>query len=194
MDISSPPVASDSGSRLKQSPIIKWAFVMGIMIVANLFLTYLVDVLYDAPAFTDFCQDRQVNQVIDSEAACLEVGGQWNENMDRQKPVPQSILESVPAGYCDVHYTCGKQYAEAMSVYHRNVFVVFIIAGIVLLIGSVYLGRSEAVSLGAAFGGVLAFVIGATRYWSDMDDILRVMILGAALIGLVFVAWKKFKV
>ena len=96
-------------------------------------------------------------------------------------------------GYCDVNYTCSKQYEDVMKVYNRNVFVVFVIAGIVLLIGSVYLAGVEVISLGLAFGGVLALIIGSTRYWSAMDDILRVIILGVALVGLFFVAWKKFK-
>ena len=80
-----------------------------------------------------------------------------------------------------------------LKVYNRNVFVVFVVAGILLLIGSVYLAGAEAVSLGLSFGGVLSLVIGSMRYWSDMNDILRVIILGVALVGLIYVAWKKFK-
>ena len=175
------------------SAIIKWALVIGIAIVVNLFLTYLVDVLYHQPDFADFCPEAEVNRAIESEAACLEVGGQWNENIDAKGAAPQGISQPVPAGYCNTTYTCSKQYEEVMQVYNRNVFVVFVIAGILLLIGSVYLAGVEAISLGLSFGGVLALIIGATRYWSDMDDILRVILLGVALAGLLYVAWRKFR-
>lgn len=175
----------------KKSSIIKWALIIGIAIVVNLFITYLVDVIYHAPEFVTFCPDRQVNRAIESEAACLEVGGQWNENINTKDILPQTAPAAL--GYCDVNYTCNKLFEDVLNVYNRNVFVVFVVAGILLLIGSAYLAGSEAVSLGLSFGGVLALVIGSIRYWSDMNDILRVIILGIALAGLIFVAWKQFK-
>lgn len=180
-------------SQKKKSSIIKWTLIIGIAIVVNLFITYLVDVIYHTPEFTSFCPERQVNRAIESEAACLEVGGQWNENVDMKGAVPQAVTVPIAPGYCDVNYTCSKQFEDKMKVYNRNVFVVFVVAGILLLIGSAYLAGSEAVSLGLSFGGVLALIIGSVRYWSDMNDILRVIILGIALAGLIYVAWKKFK-
>ncbi len=176
----------------KKSSIIKWALIIGITIVVNLFITYLVDVIYPMPEFTDFCPESQVNRAIETETACLEIGGQWNENIEA-KSIPPQVTVPVPAGYCDATYTCGKQYEEVMKVYNRNVFVVFIIAGILLLVGSMYLKGVEAISLGLSFGGILSLIIGSVRYWSDMDDILRVILLGIALAGLIFVAYKKFK-
>lgn len=186
------PVSQTAPMMPKKSSIIKWALIVGITIVVNLFITYLVDALYNAPEFTDFCPEKQVNRAIETEAECLAVGGQWNENIEAKSMTPQ-ITVPVPAGYCDATYTCGKQYEEVMKVYNRNVFVVFIISGILLLIGSVYLKGAETISLGLAFGGVLALIIGSVRYWSDMNDILRVVLLGIALAGLIYVAWKKFK-
>lgn len=177
----------------KKSSIIKWALIIGIAIVVNLFITYLVDVIYHAPEFTTFCPDRQVNKAIESEGACVEVGGQWNENPDVKNVSPQAVTIPMAPGYCNITYTCSKQYEEVMKVYNRNVFVVFVVAGILLLIGSAYLAGAEAVSLGLSFGGVLALIIGSVRYWSDMNDILRVVILGIALAGLIYVAWKQFK-
>lgn len=174
------------------SPIIKWAFIIGIMIVVNLFLVYLVDVFYDTPDYLGFCPDQQVNRLIASESACLEVGGQWNEGIDAKMMTPQPAMPAS-SSYCNATYTCQKQYEEAMKIYNRNVFVVFVLVGILLLAGSVSFAGSEVLSLAFSFGGVLAFLIGAVRYWSDMDDMLRVLILGVALASLIFMAWKKFK-
>src|SRR6185369_7009050 len=171
----------------KKSSFIKWALILSIAIVINLFVTYVVQVLYPMPDFTKFCPEKQVNRVIDTEEQCVSVGGQWNENDMKGSPTaPQ------PDGFCDATFTCQKQFTESTSMYNRNVFVVFIVAGIALLLGSVFLSGAEAVSLGLSFGGVLALIVGSVRYWSDMNDFLRVILLGIALAGLIYVAWKKF--
>lgn len=179
---------NEEASQAKKSTFVKWALILGIAIVINLFTTYVVQVLYPAPDFNAFCPEKQVNRAIESEEACVSVGGQWNENS--AKPAPGLISE--PAGYCDPSFTCNKQFTEKTSLYNRNVFIVFVVVGIALLLGSVFLSGAEAVSLGLSFGGVLALVIGSLRYWSDMNDILRVILLGVALAGLLYVAWKKF--
>lgn len=181
-----------SGGKKPHSAIIKWAFIIGITIVTNLFLVYLVDVFYDTPDYLTFCPDKQVNRAIESESACVDIGGQWNESAPVKTMTPESVMP-VSGNYCNTTYACQKQYEEAMKVYNRNVFVVFVIVGILLLLGSVSFAGSEVLSLAFSFGGVLAFLIGATRYWSDMDDIVRVLILGVALASLIFMAWKKFR-
>lgn len=188
------PLAQETKPAAKKpvSPIIRWAFIVGITIVVNLFLVYLVDVFYDEPDYPTFCPDKQVNRLIESEAACVDVGGQWNEGVPVKTMTPESVMP-VSGNYCNATYTCQKQYEEAMKVYNRNVFIVFVIVGILLLAGSVSFAGAEVLSLAFSFGGVLAFLIGAMRYWSDMDDILRVLILGIALASLIFMAWKKFK-
>lgn len=177
----------------KRSVILKWVFIAGITIMINLFLAYLVDALYKAPRYADFCPNRQVNRVIESEAACLAVGGQWNENADFKIPPPERSPSVTPAGYCNPDYTCAKGFEEKTNVYNRNFFLVFVVVGILLLIGSVYLRGAEAIALGLSFGGVLALIIGSLRYWSDMQEAWRVTLLGVALAWLLVIAWKRFR-
>ncbi len=179
----------------KKLGIVKWALIVGIAVVINLFLVYLVDSIRKEPGYTDFCPERQVNRMIESEAECLKVGGQWNESADVriQKTPEQSFPAPAVPSYCDPDYTCRKQHEDALKIYNRNVFVIFVIAGIMLLIAGVYAGGTEAVSLGLSFGGVIALIYGSGRYWSDMNDILRVIVLGMALVALIYVAWKKFQ-
>lgn len=175
----------------KRSAVVKWALIIGIAIVINLFLTYLVRVIYHEPEFTDFCPEKQVNVAIETKDECLSVGGQWNENVDIKRPLLSGETPQ-PIGYCDPNFTCSQQYEDANKVYNRNVFIVFVVAGILLLSAGAFLAGVEAISLGLSFGGVLALIVGSIWYWSDMNDILRVIVLGAALVGLIFVAWRKF--
>lgn len=177
----------------KRSAFVKWALVLGIAILLNLFLTYVVKVLYTEPQYTDFCPEKQVNVAIETQEACLKVGGQWNENVEAKRMTDPGMPSPVLTGYCNTDFTCSGDYNEAYKMYNRNVFIVFVVAGMLLLAGSVFLTAAEAVSLALSFGGVLALIIGSTRYWSDMNDVLRVVILGAALAVLIWVAWKKFR-
>lgn len=176
----------------KKPAFVKWALVFGIAIVTNLFISYVVQVLYPEPLYVDFCPESQVNRMIDNESACLSVGGQWNEGSTKDTN-SQVMTPPVQESYCNVDFTCSKEYTDTYALYNRNVFMVFVVSGILLLVGSVFLVGAEAVSLALSFGGVLALIVGSVRYWSDMDDILRVVILGVALAGLVYVAWKKFR-
>ena len=172
----------------KKSAVIKWALILAIAIVTNLFVSYAIQVIYPEPVYESFCPEKQVNKAIESEEACVAGGGQWNENV-------APAIESLPVskGYCNEDFVCSQQYEDALSLYNRNVFIIFVAVGILLLVGSVFLSGSQATSLGLSFGGVLALIIGSVRYWSDMDDILRVILLGVALSALLWLAWKKFQ-
>jgi len=177
---------------IKKSNILKWALILGIMVVVNLFFNFAIATIYDSPEYSNFCENKQVVELYETQNECVAVGGQWNENRGFTKidprgiEVPTSIVD-VPAGYCNVNFTCGQEFSEARSVYDRNVFIVLTIIGAALIIGSVLLVGVEAVSMGLALGGVLSLVIGTMRYWSNMDEYLRVIVLGLALIALIWV-------
>ena len=167
------------------------------MIVTNLFLNYALDVFYKSPKYETFCPSQQVNEAVLTKDACLAKGGQWNENT-YPKEIYNAPTQPVPAtgvevkGYCNEQYTCGKNFEEANKVYNRNVFIFLVIAGTALLIGSIFVAAIEAVALGFSLAGIISLIIGTIRYWSDMDERLRVIVLGIALIALVWIGIKKF--
>jgi len=174
-----------------------------LVIVINLFAFYAIDVFYKEPKFENFYKSEQVRPLIKTQEECVAKGGQWTET-----PPDKSIIVyqerngtpvAVPApgesigGYCNEYFTCQKDYDDARKVYGRNVFVILVTLGVALIIGSYYAALYGAVSLGFALAGVVSLVIGTARYWSDMDDRLRVVVLGAALVALVWYGIKKFR-
>lgn len=181
-----------------QSPVLKWTLIFAIAIVLNLFWTYATRVIYHEPMYETFCPQSQVIELVETKEACLKVGGQWNANVGIKEPAaiaPEDIAKSTgyASGYCDQSFTCNNNFQEASNVYNRNFFIVFVIVGIASLVLSVFLISSEVVSLGLSFGGVLSLIIGSIGYWSDMNDVVRVVILGLALAALIWLAYKKFK-
>lgn len=181
----------------KRHPLFKWILVVGIMLVANLFINYALDAFYPSPKYETFCPQSQVNEAVLTKAACLTKGGQWNENTypaEAKMPTAVTPAGTVEVkGYCNVNFTCQKSYDAAQKVYDRNVFIVLVIAGTGLLIGGVFASAIEAVALGFSFAGVLSLIVGTIRYWSNMDERVRVIVLGFALAALVWLGIKKFK-
>ncbi len=126
---------------------------------------------------------------------CTEAGGSWSENTYPVAPDKSGVSNPVQVnGYCNATYTCGNNFNDAEGMYNRNVFIMLIILGILsLVLGAYATHLSSVVSLGFSFGGVLSLIIGSMRYWSNMQDVLRVVVLAVALAALVWIGIKKIK-
>lgn len=170
----------------KGKGVIKWALSIGIIVVLNLFFAVAIETVYPAPEFNNFCEPLQVRDIA-SEDACVAIGGQWNPNL-----APKPSVEDAP-GYCDEQFTCRQVYEGAQERYARNVFVTLIVLGALSLLAGYLLRISPAVSAGLSYGGVLSFIIAAMRYWGEAGDIIRLVIVGLALIALILIGVKKFK-
>ena len=177
---------------------LKWALVLSIVIVLNLLFTYSIHLAYPRPDFQKFCPMEQVVEQPRTKEACLLKGGSWTENVyysDRaystpSKPVP-APNSNEPAGYCDIYFTCNKDFNAANDLYNRNVFIARVILGVVSLAAGFAAARHSAVSLGLSFGGVLSLFIATTGYWSNLGEYWRVLVLAAALAFLIWLGVKK---
>lgn len=186
---------------MEKSKFLKWIIAFAIVIVLNLFYNYAIDAVQKSPKYEDFCRQTQVIEVIGTKEACLSVGGQWDENGYRYGPYEDpNVITSVPIkinsdqkGFCNPNFTCEKTYQGAESLYNRNVFIVLVGLGLLAIGGSFLVASYEAVSLGLSLGGVLSFIIASIRYWSDMNEYLRVIVLGFALVALIWLGIKKIK-
>ncbi|HWQ60452.1 MAG TPA: hypothetical protein VN420_04920 [Candidatus Fimivivens sp.] len=183
-------VGTGEESVKRSNALVRAAVLVGVAILLNVFLAYLVRVFYLEPIFTDFCPERQVVESIADREKCVSVGGQWTE------PDPsQSALYGKEGvfGSCNEQFSCAKDFEKADALYARNLFIVFVIAGASFLLGGAFLVGSRTVSSGLSLGGVFALLFGSLRYWSDMDDRLRVVVSGFALLSLLLIAWRRFR-
>lgn len=178
----------------------KWVLVAGLVIVINLFFYFAIDVFYKQPKFENFCKNDQVKPLVKTQEACVSMGGQWTETPPEKMiayrdnvPVAVPVPGETISGYCNEYFTCQKDFDAVSKVYNRNVFVIMIILGVLLVIGSYFVAIYGAVSLGFALAGILSLIIGSMRYWSDMDERVRVVMLGIALVALIWYGIKKFR-
>jgi hypothetical protein len=171
--------------------VLKWALVIGIVVVLNLFLNYSISLFYKEPDYNTFFPQQQVIEPINTKADCLAVGGQWNANVPTYKNVPTDITTPQLGNYCDPNFTKQQEFNDAQKVYQRNIFIMLVVLGVISLLLGVFL-VNEILTLGLSWGGVLSLLIASMRYWSTADNLIKVLILGFALGALIWLSIKKF--
>lgn len=173
--------------------VLKWALVIGIVIVLNLFFNYSISLFYKEPDYNAYFPQSQIVESIDNKEACLKMGGQWTENIEYKNGITNPVPKDIKAveGYCDPNFTKQKEFESAQKIYQRNIFIVLVVLGVISLVLGVFL-VNEIVTLSLSWGGVLSLVISSMRYWGTADNLIKVLILGFALITLLWLAVKKF--
>lgn len=173
--------------------VLKWALIIGIIVVLNLFFNYAISLFYKEPDYNAFFPQQQVVEPITTKETCLQVGGQWTESPtpkgEYTNPIPVGSIQIT--SYCDPNFTKQQEFNAAQKVYQRNIFIMLVVLGVVSLILGVFLAN-EIITVGLSWGGVLSLVIASMRYWSSADNLIRVLILGFALVVLIWLAVKKF--
>ncbi len=184
-----------------QPKILKWALIIGIVIVLNLFFNYTVSLVYKEPDYNSFFPQTQVVEPITNKEDCLGVGGQWYGGDNRYDqngiPIPPVAVDGkskpVPAlGNCNPDYTKQQEFSNAQKVYQRNVFITLVVLGVISVVIGAFVGIALLASA-LSWGGVLSFIIASMRYWSIADNLVKVIILGISLAILIWLAVKKFK-
>ncbi len=167
-----------------------YAVIVAIVIVLNLFFSYAISLVYKAPSYDAYVPTSQVIQPIGSQAECLAVGGQWIAT-----PQPETVSgtkTTAVLGSCDPNYTKEQQYMAAQTAYSRNVFIILVVLGVAsLLLGAFF--SSMILSTAFSWGGVLSLFIASVRYWSEASGFVKLIVLAAALVVLIWVALKKIE-
>lgn len=170
----------------KKSKFVQVSIIVAIVIVLNLFSNYTVSLVYKEPVYDSYIKPTQVIENIGNKESCIKIGGQWSENV-----YPDEKGKTKINGYCDPNYTNQLNYQKARSAYEMKVFITLIVFGVLLLVSSGFVGI-QILSVSFAWGGVLSLIIASLRYWSNADNLFKVIILAIALALLIWVAVKKF--
>jgi len=172
----------------KQSNFVKISIIIAIVIVMNMFFNYAVSLVYKEPVMDNYIKPAQVIEAITTKDKCIGVGGQWSENA-----IPSPVIkgQTEVQGYCNENYTNQLNYDAARKVYEKKVFITLISLGVISLIAGGFISISI-LSIAFAWGGVLSLIIASMRYWSQADNLSKVVILALALGILIWLAIKKF--
>ncbi len=158
---------------------------IAIALISVFFFTYAIQSVYPAPEYEEYCEDiKTLVDTINTQEKCEAIGGKWTNYKE------VSIDFDRPNGYCDKDFTCRGEFDNARDIYERNVFFVNMIIGISVFIVGFFLAI-EAVSSGLMGGGVIMIFYGTIRYWGNLSDIWRTLILGISLAILIWLGYKK---
>ncbi len=88
---------------------------------------------------------------------------------------------------------CYDAFQPIDNLYKRNVFIILSILGVLSIIIGVLVKNIHALSFGLMLGGLISIIYGIIRYWSQMNEYLRFIILGILLAILIWTSYKKLK-
>ena len=172
---------------------------LAIVVVLNLFFNYGVFTFYRSPDYEKFCPVELSQKAYADKSECEAVGGRWFESANNVKyypgesrPIPAEPLADQK-GWCDSTAQCREAYESVRNVYNRNVFIILIVLGLISLGLGFLVISANPVANGFLGGGLISLIVGTIRYWSEMNDYLRFIILGFALAALVWLGYKKIR-
>ena len=173
----------------------KAALALSLMIVINLFVYVgVINTFFPEPEFDQFCEKVE-NELYEEENTCKEAGGEWITGFNEKSRYPsrpialEEDLKFKP--YCDAFATCREEHETANAEYKRNIFIVSVVLGTVAVVAGIFFVEVSAITTGLLLSGLLLYFIGTVRFWSDMDEYLRLIVLSIVLIALFYVGFKK---
>lgn len=169
----------------KTSKLKRNVLTISITIIFALFIGFGIETFYESPDYDDYCDVAKEQLEVSSEDECKLLNGTWNAY--------PKMVEGNRTGYCDLYENCRNKWDEVNESYNKNIFIItFIIGLIALVLGSYFVGV-ESVGSGIMGGGTLTIIYGTIRYWSDLNDLMRFIILGIVLFILIWIGYKKIK-
>ncbi len=156
--------------------------VIGVaIIILTIFVTfYGINTFYPKPNYDDFCGEIKTQEVINSLERCEEIGGKWGV-YESVRPV-----EGGAEGFCDRDYYCRQDLEDARKIRSRNVFLIALPLGIMIIVFGAFVFGLETVGAGLMGGGVGTLIYGAGAYWPYSENWIRFAI---SLLGLMVLIW-----
>lgn len=175
----------------KQPKFVRWALLLGIVVILNIFFNVVLALAYPAPVYNDYCPAQPMVTPTDA-VTCDAQGGVWNNYSPAPAPATDMTSPKM-TGYCDMYAKCQKPFQAASDQHALYAFVLMVGLGVIALIaGFVPLG-SSIVSSGLSYGGVLALIIGSGQYWGNAGNWIRLAISTVGLIALLYIGWRRFR-
>jgi len=157
---------------------------LAIAIVLVLFIAVGIDTFYKAPENPCSRVYETQPKAFISNCELLQEPNKTNCFIEQQIFYENQSIESQK---------CYDEFQPIENLYKRNVFVILIILGVLTIIIGLFLKQVPAVYFGLMLGGLIKIIEGVIRYWANMNEYLRFIILGILLTILIWISYKKLK-
>jgi len=174
---------------------------IAIAILFVIFVYYGIQTFYHEPDYSDYCNSTLYSKPYYADNArpynytlCQSIE-KANQPVEMQCNNAQGMMQYETDGNgCQVATTCdycNRDYNQHTEKYNRVVFIISGIIGILaIVIGAIILSL-ESVGSGIMGGGVLTLIYGTLRYWGNLADVGRFIVIGLALAILIWLGYKK---
>jgi hypothetical protein len=151
----------------------EWLLGIIIAVVFLMFCVFGTKLIYDTPKYEDYCDYSSMNSPTAYDKMNLN----------------DSELQAQQEAQNKIYQECSGRYDLANKNYSKNLFIISLVFGLVVIIICTIWIDINSISGGLMFGSLMFIIYGTSRYWNFMDDLLRFIILGVALINLIYVAY-----
>lgn len=163
---------------------------LAVIILTIFVVIYGIGTFYSEPKYEDFCGVYKDLGVINNSVQCEGVGGKW-------VIFEEGALKPTnnPNGWCDADYVCRTEYENKMETYSRNLFLICLPLGILIIVAGALIFGLESVGAGLMGGGVGTIIYGAGNYWRYSGELLKFLLSLAGLVVVIYFAywWNKKK-
>lgn len=128
-------------------------------IVLLMFLVFGAKLIYETPNYDDYCNYSWIYEKNDT------------------------ILQN------QLYQECNSKFEIANENYSKNLFILSIIVGVLIIVGSVVFININSISGGLMLGSLMYLIYGTGSYWRYMNDWIRFVILGVALGILIYIGY-----
>ncbi|RME54270.1 hypothetical protein D6777_04325 [Candidatus Woesearchaeota archaeon] len=171
--------------------------VLIIFVIAVLFAIFvntLVDAIYPAPKYEDYCKRDAPPSVKGLSANCSEVdlpdcenGGFPEYSYNRN-----GCVEDIKCNYCQ------RDMNKAREKHNMVVFIISTIFGLAAIALALWLpikpkSINEWIFTGFMLGGLVTLFIGTAKYYADMVRLLRPVVIFLEIVIVIYIAHKKLK-
>ncbi|HJZ19301.1 MAG TPA: hypothetical protein VJ208_04295 [Candidatus Nanoarchaeia archaeon] len=192
-------------------------FGIAILILTMFVSIYGINTFYEQPEYDDFCTnvrypqpafDKTAPNEIICPAVCVEAyeikNGQCVFNECGSGCGPDGVNSFDTLEQCGIVLdgkNCWELYDNALEKHSRNVFIIAVPLGILILAIGAYFFALEAVGVGLMAGGAGTLIYGSQAYWRFADNWIKFAISLVGLVALIAFAywfnkekkfWKRF--
>jgi len=168
-----------------------------IAVIFLMFCVYGTKLMYEEPAYKDFCTDTYYSpeKLIDT----CSISNELQTKIEKCQSSEGIVRYEYDNNGCKTDLTCdfcNKDFKAAQKSYMKDLFLISLLFGIIIIIVSVLFIKISAVSGGLMAGSLFFIIYGTAGYWEFMDDWIRFILLGTVLGILIWLAYyfknKKF--
>ncbi len=180
------------------------SLVIGLaIIILTIFVSvYGINTFYEKPEYSNFCGEKIVKPLISDteEKICPSVCVEMYEIKENACSFnacgsgcgPDGINTFEKLSQCEIVLSgknCYNLYDDARKTYSRNIFLIAIPLGVIIIVLGIFLFSLNSVGIGLMLGGIGTLIYGIGGYWRYTENWLRFLI---SLIGLVALIWLAY--